>query len=379
VLHPHAHSSKGLPLKHLRAGLAIGTALTAMIALSSCAANESAPASSSSGSAASSAATLSGQLNGQGSSAQGNAQTQWIKDFQTANSGVTINYNPVGSGAGRTAFAAGGAQYAGSDSYLKTEELAGSFALCSGKAIDLPDYISPIALAFNVKGVSSLNLDATTLAKIFAGKITTWNDPAIKALNSGASLPSTKIDPVHRSDKSGTTNNFTSYLNKAAGSVWTDAAADVFPYKTGEGAQGTSGVVAAIKGGNGTIGYIDNSQVGSLSVAKIKVGSTYVAPSSDGAAKAAEAGTIETGRDAGDFAIDVNRTTTDPSQYPITLISNLIACKQYKDAAVGKLVSAYATYVTSTEGQAAAAKVAGSAPMSSALIAKVQAVAKAIK
>ncbi|MBW4041395.1 MAG: phosphate ABC transporter substrate-binding protein PstS [Acidobacteria bacterium] len=368
-----------MPLKHLRASLAIGTALTAMIALSSCASNESTPAASGSGSAASSTGTLSGQLNGQGSSAQGNAQTQWIKDFQTANSGVTINYNPVGSGAGRTAFESGGAQYAGSDTYLSDAEVKGTFALCNGQGIDLPDYISPIALAFNVKGVTALKLDATTIAKIFSGKITTWNDPAIKALNSGVSLPSTKIDPVHRSDKSGTTHNLTDYLNKTAPSVWTAAGADAFPFKTGEGAQGTSGVVAAIKGGNGTIGYIDNSQVGSLPVAQIKVGSTYVTPSADGAAAAAEAGTVASGRDASDFAIDVNRTTTDSKQYPITLISNLIVCKQYKDPAIGKVVSAYATYVTSTEGQAAAAKVAGSAPMSAALIAKVQAVAKAIK
>ncbi|MGN6446159.1 phosphate ABC transporter substrate-binding protein PstS [Amnibacterium sp.] len=362
----------------MRAGLAIGTAITAIIALSSCASNEAGGSGSGSSSSASTA-TLSGQLNGQGSSAQGNAQTQWIKDFQTANSGVTINYNPVGSGAGRTAFEQGGAQYAGSDTYLSSAEVGGTFALCNGKGIDLPDYISPIALAFNVKGVSSLNLDATTLAKIFSGKITTWNDPAIKALNSGANLPATKIDPVHRSDKSGTTHNFTDYLNKTAPSVWTNKGDDTFPYKTGEGAQGTSGVVAAIKGGNGTIGYIDNSQVGSLTVAKVKVGSTFVAPSADGAAKAAEAGTVESGRDASDFAIDVNRTTTDPTQWPITLISNLIVCKQYKDPSVGKLVGAYATYVTSTEGQAAGAKVAGSAPMSAALIAKVQAVAKAIK
>lgn len=366
-------------MKHLRAGLAIGTALTAMIALSSCASNEPGNGGNASGGSSSSTADLSGQLSGTGSSAQGNAQTQWIKDFQTKNTGVTINYNPAGSGAGRTAFAAGGAQYAGSDSYLSSDELNGSFALCTGKGIDLPDYISPIALAFNVKGVTSLNLDPDTLAKIFAGKITTWDDAAIKKLNSGVSLPSTKIDPVHRSDKSGTTHNFTDYLNKTAPSVWTAKGDDVFPFKTGEGAQGTSGVVAAIKGGNGTIGYIDNSQVGSLSVAKIKVGSEFVAPSADGAAKAAEAGTVESGRDASDIAIDVNRTTTDPSEYPITLISNLIVCKQYKDASIGKLVGAYATYVTSSEGQQAAAKVAGSAPMSEALIAKVQAVAKAIK
>ena len=369
-------------MKHIRAGLAIGTALTAMIALSSCAANESSAGSSgSSGSSSASTSNLQGTLNGAGSSAQGNSQTQWAKDFQTQHSGVTVNYSPVGSGAGRTAFEQGGAAFAGSDSYMSDAEAKGSFAMCADgtKGIDLPDYISPIAFAFNLKGVKSLNLDSTVLAKIFTGKITTWNDPAIAALNKGESLPATNIDPIHRSDKSGTTHNVSDYLNKTAGSVWTNPADDSFPYKTGEGAQGTSGMVAAVKGGNGTIAYIDNSQAGGLSVAKIKVGSDWVAPSADGAAKAAEAGSVVPGRDANDIAIQVDRTTTDSSQYPVTLISNLIVCKQYKDPSVGSLVKAYAQYVTSADGQAASAKVAGSAPMSSALIDKVQKVVATIK
>jgi phosphate transport system substrate-binding protein len=369
----------------MRVGLALGTALTAALALSSCAANEGG-STSSSGSASSSsttapAANLNGTLNGVGSSAQSNAQTAWQKGFQTAHSGVTVNYDPQGSGAGRTAFEGGGADFAGSDAALKPEELSGSFKMCKSgsKGIDIPVYVSSVAVVYNLAGVKSLNLDATTTAKIFAGKITTWNDPAIAALNKGVSLPSSSITPVYRSDKSGTTNNFTDYLHQAAGSVWTAAADDVFPFKTGEGAAKGSGVVSAVTNGKGTIGYVDNSSVGTLSVAKIKVGSSFVAPSAELASKTAETSPLDSAHTGNDVVVKVNRTTTAAGEYPITLVSYLIACTSYQDAAKGALVKAYAQYVTSTEGQQAAASTAKSAPMTGTLAAKAQAAAASIK
>ena len=124
---------------------------------------------------------------------------------------MTVEYSPDGSGAGREAFIAGGADFAGSDRALKLEELDGSFGKCAEgtSAIDLPVYISPIAVIFNLEGVDKLNLDQATLAGIFAGKITTWNAPEIAALNPDATLPSSPITAVHRSDDSGTTENFT--------------------------------------------------------------------------------------------------------------------------------------------------------------------------
>jgi phosphate transport system substrate-binding protein len=368
-------------LKHLRASLAIGTALTAMIALSSCASNEAPGAGSSSGGSASSgAASLTGTLNGVGSSAQANAQTAWAKGFQTTNSGVTVNYNPSGSGAGRTAFENGGADFAGSDAALPAEELSGSFKDCKAgtKGIDVPVYVSSVALVYNLDGVKDLKLDATTVAKIFSGKITKWNDSAIAKLNSGATLPGSNITPVYRSDKSGTTNNFTDYLHQTAGSVWTAEAADAFPFKTGEGAAKGSGVVAAVTGGKGTIGYVDNSSVGTLSVAKIKVGSSYVAPSTDSASKTAETSPLDTSRASNDVVVKVDRTTTDASEYPITLVSYLIACTSYNDSAKAALVKAYAQYVTSDAGQQAAGSSAKSAPMTGALASKAQAAAAAI-
>jgi phosphate transport system substrate-binding protein len=367
----------------MRAGVAVSTALTAVLALSSCASNEQ-PASSSTGGAGSSssaAAPVSGTVNGVGSSAQTNAQTAWQKGFQTANSGVTVNYDPQGSGAGRTAFESGGADFAGSDSALPAAELSASFKECKAgtKGIDIPVYVSPVAIVYNLNGVKSLNLDGTTLAKIFSGKITKWNDPAIVAVNKGTTLPASSITPVYRSDKSGTTNNFTDYLNKSAGSVWTQPAADAFPYKTGEGAAKGSGVVSAVTNGKGTIGYVDNSSAGTLSVAKIKVGSSYVAPAAAVASKVAETSPLDTTRTGNDVVVKINRTTTDPSEYPITLVSYLIACQSYQDPSKAALVKAYAQYVTSDAGQQAAASTAKSAPMTGTLATKAQAAAATIK
>src|SRR6185503_15663437 len=144
--------------------------------------------------AANGSKTLSGSLSGAGSTAQQAAMAAWQAAFQGANPDVTVNYDPVGSGGGREQFLAGGAiLFAGSDAALTADELTKSKTRCAGGtgAIDLPVYISPIAIAYNLPGVTSLQMKADTIAKIFAGKIKKWNDPAIAADNSGVKLPST--------------------------------------------------------------------------------------------------------------------------------------------------------------------------------------------
>jgi phosphate transport system substrate-binding protein len=355
-----------------------GVAAVAALALVGCASNEA----GSSTSASSSAATVSGTIKGAGSSAQNAAQTAWIKNFQSANSGANVTYNPVGSGAGRTQFSQGSADFAGSDAALSDDEIAGTFQKCKSgtKGIDLPVYISPIAVVFNVSGVDSLKLDADTLAGIFSGQIKTWNDPKIAALNSGVTLPSTNITPVHRSDNSGTTANFTDYLAQAAPSAWTQKSSGDWPAAFGgSGAQGTSGVISTVKSSAGTIGYADESQVGDLHVAQIKVGSDFVKPTADGAAQLAESAKSVSGRDANDLALSLNRTTTDAKEYPLTLVSYLVTCQTYSDAATGKVISAYVKYVASSDGQKTASSAAGSAPLSDALAAKVAKVAASIK
>ena len=256
--------------------------------------------------------SLNGTLKGAGSSAQEAAMDAWRAGFQQDNSGVTVNYDPVGSGGGVEQFNAGGIDFAGSDSALNADkgEIDAAKQRCGDDAIEVPDYVSPIAIVYNVDGVDNLQLSPKTAANIFAGKITKWDDPAIKAENPDAKLPGDAIKPVHRSDDSGTTANFTDYLSKAGDGAWTPAPDKVWPFKSGEGANGTSGVVAAVKAAKGAIGYADDSQAGDLQKASIKVGDAFVAPSADGAAKALEASPAATGRPANDMAIDVDRTTT---------------------------------------------------------------------
>lgn len=324
---------------------------------------------------------LSGDIAGAGSSAQGSAQESWIAEFQTANEKVNITYDPAGSGAGREQFIAGGVSFAGSDSYLSDDELKKTFAACAPSTLpfEVPNYISPIAVIYNVEGVKSLNMDAATLAKIFSGAITKWNDPAIAAINTGTTLPDLAITAVHRSDKSGTTKNFTDYLNKVDATNWAEKASDVFPFQTGEGAQGTSGVVSAVKNGKGTIGYADLSKTAGLGIANIKVGDKFVAPSAAGAAAVVAESTQVSGRDAADLAFKLNRATTDSTHYPLVLVSYIMGCQTYADAKVAPIVKAYISYILSPEGQAVAAKAAGAAPLTAELSAKALAIVAAIK
>ena len=346
--------------------------LTLALGLSACgAANES-----DSGSDAPAGGGVSGTLNAGGSSAQEAAVAAWKSAFQTANPDVTVNYDPVGSGGGREQFIAGGLAIAGSDAYLDDDELAAATAKCGSDIVEVPVYVSPIAVIFNLKGVKELNLSASTIADIFSGKITTWDDAAIKADNADADLPSTKITPVHRSDDSGTTQNFTDYLFQASEGAWTDEAAQTWPIKSGEAAEGTSGVVAAVTAGEGAIGYADESQAGELGQAKIKVGDTFNAATPEAAAKVLDTSKAVEGRAATDIAIDIDRTSTEAGVYPIVLASYQIAClNPAKDA---ELVKAWLTYVASSDGQKVAGDAAGSAPLTADFGAKVQAAVEKI-
>jgi len=345
-----------------RFGVPAVIAVTAAIALSSCASNEagaSAPSES--------ASSLSGNLVGAGASSQDAAQQAWIAAFQTANPDVTIDYDPSGSGAGRETFLEGASDFAGSDRAFNDEEIAaGGFAKCAPDTdiVELPVYISPIAVIFNVEGVDSLDLDAATVAGIFAGTITKWNDPAIASQNPDATLPDQAITPVHRSDDSGTTENFTDYLAATAPEVWTFEPDGVWPLESGEGAQGTSGVVDAVTNGTGTIGYADASRAGDLGTVSIKVGDEYVSYSPEAAAAVVDASPLAEGRSEGDLAIEVDHATEEAGVYPIILVSYLIGCQQYADSENVELVKSYFSYVASPEGQDAAAEAAGSAPIS---------------
>ncbi|MEZ5101483.1 MAG: phosphate ABC transporter substrate-binding protein PstS [Thermoleophilia bacterium] len=326
------------------------------------------------------AAELSGEIAGAGASSQDAAQQAWIAGFQTANPDVTIAYDPVGSGGGREQFVAGGTLYGGTDSALKDEELTGAQERCGGvdNLIEAPVYVSPIAIAYNLEGVEGLKLSPTTLAKIFKQEITNWNDPAIAADNPDLQLPDKRIVPVNRSDESGTTSNFTDYLAAAAPDVWTFEPGGEWPVEGGEAAQGTSGVVDAIRSGDGTIGYADESQTAGLGIAQIGVGSEFVGPSAEAAAKILEASPESDDPGAYVFTYKLDRKTEASGTYPIVLVSYIMACTQYDDAAKAAIVKGYLGYMISAEGQQVAAEAAGSAPLSDAVRTLIQPAVEAI-
>lgn len=326
---------------------------------------------------------LSGKLSATGASSQEKAQVAWLADYAGIQSGVDVKYEATGSGTGRDNFVAGTSNFIGSDRAFKAEELAeNKFAVCKDGTdlVEIPVYISPIAIAYNLPEVEALNLDADTIAKIFDGKIEKWNDPAIAALNEGVELPDTKITPVHRGDDSGTTENFMDYLSEVAPESWTYEADKVWPaeIKGGEAAEQTAGVAAAIEGGEGTIGYLDASAAGELQTAAVKSGEEFVEYTPEAAAAIVENSKLEEGRAATDLAYELNFEGGNGG-YPIVLVSYLIGCAEYQDAETGKLVKDYFSYVISPAAQALAAEKAGSAPISDGIREKAQAAVDAIK
>lgn len=329
--------------------------------------------------AGSEGADISGEYSGAGASSQESAMEAWVAGFQSQYADVTVNYDPAGSGAGREQFLAGGVAWAGSDAALDDEELASSKAVCGPDgAIDLPIYVSPIAVAFNLPGVDSLNLAPATIAGIFDGKITNWNDAAIAADNPDAELPDLAITPVHRSDDSGTTENFTEYLAAAAPEAWTYEPDGVFPVEGGDSAEGTSGVVGVVTDTEGAVTYADASRVTELGTAQIKVGEEWVAISPEAAAAVVDASPLVEGRHEHDLAYEIDRTTTEAGAYPLVLVSYAIACLSYEDEAEGSFVKSFLGYIASAEGQEAAAAAAGNAPISANLQSKVTASIDAI-
>ena len=353
-------------MKLHRIGSAAAVLTVAALALTACGSDSPTASAGTADSTGGSAAAVSGTLTGSGASSQKSAMEAWKAGFEAAHPGTMVQYSPDGSGAGRKAFLAGGAQFAGSDAYLKDEEIASSKQVCGPEgAFNVPAYVSPIAVAFNLPGIETLNLDAATIAKIFKLEITKWNDPAIAATNAGVTLPDTAITVVHRNDESGTTENFVDYLHTAAKDVWTyDVSGDWPKDLDSENAKGTSGVVATTTGTEGAITYADHSAVGKLGTVNVKVGEDFTKISSEAAAKGVEAATPVEGRGALDMSLDLKRDTTESGSYPIILVSYHVFCSSYKDQATVDLVKSFGEYVLSEAGQKEAAASAGNAPLS---------------
>lgn len=348
---------------------AVGIATTGALFLAGCgAANEAAAPAAPAGGAGGGAtqSQLSGSIAGAGASSQAAAMEAWVAGFNVANPGVTVTYDPIGSGGGREQFTTGGTAFGGSDAYLDEEELPLALERCGGNVLELPAYISPVAVAYNLEGVDQLNLAPATIAGIFAKQIANWNDPAIAADNPGVTLPDLPITTVHRADESGTTENFVEYLAAVAPEIWTFEVSGDWPAEIqGEAAPQTSGVVQAIGAGNGTIGYADASQIGDLGAAAVGVGGEFVEYSPEAAAAiVGESPQNDEGRPEGSFAIDIDYANAPAGTYPIVLVSYSLACGTYPDQETADAVKAFLSYIISDEGQQAAAENAGSAPIS---------------
>jgi phosphate transport system substrate-binding protein len=357
----------------LRRALVPGIAVLTVVTLSACgASNEGGSDTPVNSEGAAPSAGLTGVLKGAGATSQEKAQGAWAIAVQGANSDFEVQYQPVGSTDGRSAFVSGAAAFAGTDSALNDDDgqLTEATATCGSEPIQIPAYVSPIAIAFNLPGIDSVQLSADTIAQIFDGKIAKWSD-VTDAQADGVTLPDTDITPIHRSDDSGTTKNFTDYLAKAAPESWPYEAEDAFPVK-GEAADGTSGVIQQISSIEGGVGYADNSQAEGLGKVSVSVGDTFVAPSPEGAAKVLEASPPADGVSDVDMAVALDRTTTEAGAYPVVLLSYLIACQSYDDEQTEKNVKGYLEYIVSAAGQETSATEAGSAPLGEATAKKAQ-------
>jgi phosphate transport system substrate-binding protein len=359
-------------------------ALVTALALSACSGNGD--SGDNSGSAPKTSApsadfsSLSGTITAGGSSAQANVQQAWTAAFTAQASGVKVNYDKSqGSGGGVTNWLGGSYDFAGTDAALKPDQFTQAKSSCGPDGgIDLPVYLSGVGIAYKLPGDPKLNLTGELIAKIFSGKITKWNDPAIAAVNSGTTLPAQAITVVRRSDGSGTTANFTTYLNQVAPSVWTWAPGTAWPSIPGDkssGQQGGSGVVNTVEAGNGTIGYADQSSVGKATLASVQVGtsgSNFSAYSAAGATKAFDEAAQDASQGADDLTKQLDYTKiTDSSAYPIPLLSYAVMCKTFKDSAQGKLAKAYVGYIASKEGQQIGEKNAGAAALPDSVISEI--------
>ncbi|MET8832167.1 phosphate ABC transporter substrate-binding protein PstS [Streptomyces sp. NPDC004610] len=362
-----------------RRALSLGAlAVSGALALTACGTDDTGTSGSGDSSSSSTAAAgsiqcddASGQILADGSSAQKNAIDAWVKNFTQACSGVQINYKGGGSGAGVTAFTQGTVAFAGSDSALEPEEIEASKEVCSGgQGIDLPMVGGPIAVGYNVPGVDNLVLDAPTLAQIFDSKITNWNDEAIAKLNPEAELPDLKIQAFHRSEDSGTTDNFTKYLIETTPDNWNYEGGKAWQAKGGQAASGSAGMAQQVQQNSGAIGYMELSYAKELSVVAIDTGASAPVPASvDGATKAiADAKVVGTGKD---LALELNYTTQADGAYPITLVTYEIVCDTGNKADTLPATKAFLTYIASEEGQQVLAD-NDYAPMPADIISKVR-------
>src|ERR1700761_4142777 len=309
--------------------LSLGAALLVAACGSSGSSSRSSSGAAAASSSSSSGGNVSATINGAGSTLAAPIYQQWANTVKS--NGLTVNYNPVGSGAGQTQLASATVGFAGSDPALKPADKK----TMKGPVLQFPVAAGAITVSYNLPGVKSgLKLDGPTIADIFSGKITKWNNSAITALNPGVSLPSTNITVIHRSDSSGTTDGFTTYLSDVSPS-WKSsigAGKDV-KWPVGTGAAKNSGVAAAVKQTSGAVGYVEQAYAleNGFTYAAVKNGSSYVLPTIQNTSAAANG--IKVPADLGISTVDSNGS----GAYPITSQTFLDVykdpCKDGKESA----------------------------------------------
>jgi len=277
-----------------------------------------------------------------GSTAQANAMAHFVKSYQNACPGQTLTYTSNGSGAGVSEFISGKTDFGGSDSPLQGDEYTAAKQRCNGAdAWNLPVVFGPLAITFNLSSVNVLTLDAPTIAKIFTGAITRWDDPAITALN--GKMPAEDIRVVYRSDQSGTTDNFQQYLQAASGGAWNRGTGKVFRGGVGQGAPGNEGTSAMVAKTEGTISYNEWSYAinQNMAAADIKTSAGIVHIGDDWVGKTLAGAKVSGQGD--NIIVDLSAiyNTTDKGVYPIMLASYELVCSKNPDAEVGKAVKAF--------------------------------------
>ena len=274
------------------------------------------------GSSSSSASTA---ISGAGSTFAAPVYEQWA----SAQSGLTVNYQAVGSGAGLTAIESKTVDFGASDPPLKPADEE-AIAKNGSAAVQIPMFLGAITVSYNVPGVKAgLKLEGKTIANIYLGKITTWDAPEIAALNPGVTLPKTSITVVHRSDSSGTTSGFTSYLSEEDPEFKSKVGeGKIVPWPTGTGGKGNAGVAGAIQQTTGAVGYVEQAYAltHNFTVASVKnKAGTFVEPSLASTSAAGEGVTIPA-----NLGIKVINSPA-PSAYPITsqtfIVENKDLCK----------------------------------------------------
>lgn len=271
---------------------------------------------------------------------------QWFQEFQSVEPDAKINYQAIGSGGGIEQFTAQTVDFGASDAPLQTDETSALPAT----AVEIPTVLGGVVVAYNVSGLKSgLKLDGTTVADIFLGKIKNWNDQAIASQNPGVKLPNEPIAVVHRSDESGTTFVFTSWL-AAESSEWEKqvGADKAVQWPTGTGGDGNDGVAAGISQTEGAVGYLsyDFAVSSSLGIATIqRDDGTYVAPSIGSISKA-----------GGSLTFPISPTTnilnsSTKGAYPIASTTYLLIYTDQTDQAKAQTLYDF-VYWALTKGQA---------------------------